>query len=259
MQSIQDQFVKWQEWIKRIEGDITNRLVLPRRIHRELVEVVNANLDHVTRNSGQYFVNFVRYGYAAQVAMGIRRHVKSKDDSVSLMRLLKQVGENARRFTYKFFLEQFPIRDDYVNWQEPTFRRFSDDMIAVSEPILIDDMQNLKALAKNVEDMVDKEIAHLDKKPHAVAVTFGDLEKCIDELDGLVCKYRTLFGGGGMSTLEPTILFDWEEILLTGLSTVHLGKEKGSGVFSLLRVLPVCKKTPDPFSFRRVRTGQMGI
>src|SRR5262249_27061019 len=198
--------------MKRIEADIANRLVVPRQIHREFVEVVNANLDHVSRNSGWHFVDFVRYGYAARVATGIRRHVKSKDDSVSLMRLLKQVSENARRFTYKFILEQFPIRDDYVNWQEPTFRQFSDDTIAVSERILTEDMQTLRALAKNVEDMVDKDIAHLDRKQHAVAVTFGDLERCIDELNRLVCKYRTLFGEGGMSTLEPTILFDWKDI-----------------------------------------------
>jgi hypothetical protein len=212
MGPLKEEFLKWQGWMKRIEDDIGNRLVVPRQTHRKFVEVVNANLDHINRNSGWHFVDFVRYGYVAQVAVGIRRHVKSKDDSVSLMRLLKQVGENAHRLTYKFFLEQFPIRADYVNWQEPTFRQFSDDMIAVSERIVTEDMENLRALAKSVEDLVDKDIAHLDKKPHTVVATFSDLEKCIDKLDGLVCKYQTLFGGGGMSTLEPTILFDWEDI-----------------------------------------------
>jgi hypothetical protein len=197
-------------WMKRIEGDIANRLMVPRQVHRKFVEVVNANMDHITRNSGWHFVDTVRHGYAAQVAMGIRRHVKSKNGSISIMRLIKQVGENARRFTYKFFLERFPI--EHVNWQEPTFGQFSDDMIAVSDRILTNDMQNLRALAKNVEDMVDKNIAHLDPKPHAVPVTFGDLEQCIDELNRLVCKYRTLFGEGGKSTLEPIILFDWEDI-----------------------------------------------
>src|SRR5262245_8205426 len=175
MGPLKDEFVKWQGWMKRIEDDIGNRLVVPRQTHRKFVEVVNANLDHINRHSGSHFVDFVRHGYAAQVAMGIRRHVKSKDDSVSLMRLLKQVGENARRFTYKFFLEQCPIRADYVNWQEPTFRQFSDDMIAVSERIVTEDMDNLRALAKSVEDLVDKDIAHLDKKPHTVVATFGDL------------------------------------------------------------------------------------
>ena len=107
MQSIQDEFVKWQGWMKRIEDDIGNRLVVPRQIHRKFVEVVNANIDHLTEHSGWHFADFVRCGYAAQVASGIRRHVKSKDDSVSLMRLLKQLAENARRFTYEFFCSSF--------------------------------------------------------------------------------------------------------------------------------------------------------
>src|SRR5947208_3607481 len=71
---------------QRIEDDIGSRLVVPRQIHRKLVEVVNGNLDHIERHAGWHFVDFVRQGYVAQVAVGIRRHVKSKDDSVSLMR-----------------------------------------------------------------------------------------------------------------------------------------------------------------------------
>jgi hypothetical protein len=212
MGPINEEFLKWQGWMNRIEDDITNRLIVPRQIYRKLVEVANGNLEHISKNSGWYFVDFVRHGYAAQVSVGIRRHVKSKDDSVSLMRLLRQVAESAHRFTYKFFLEQFPTRDDSVNWQKPTFGLFSDDGITVSKRILMDDMQGLRELARSVEEMVDKDIAHLDKKPYAVVTTFGDLEKCIDKLDRLVCKYRKLFGGGGMSTLEPTILDDWEDI-----------------------------------------------
>src|SRR5437868_1428139 len=104
-----DEFVKWQGWMKRVEDDIGNRLVVPRQIHRKLVEVANANLDHITNHSGWYFLDFIRNGYAAQVAVGIRRQVKDKKDSISLMRLLREVRDNAQRFTYRFFLERFPI------------------------------------------------------------------------------------------------------------------------------------------------------
>lgn len=212
MGPIHDEFPKWQEWMKRIEEDIGERLVVPRQVHRKVIEVANGNIDHITEHSGWHFLEFVRYGYAALVAVGIRRHVKDNKDSVSLMRLLREVRESAHQFTYNFFLERFPIDPNYVPWQVSTFRKFSDDGIAVSARILAEDMESLKTLAKNVEDFVDRDLAHLDKKPHEGVVTFGDLERCIDELNRLVCKYRTLFGGGGMSTLEPTIIFDWEDI-----------------------------------------------
>src|SRR5262249_6075680 len=62
------------------------------------------------------------------------------------------------------------------------------------------------------------------------AVTFGDLERCIDELNRLVCKYRTLFGEGGMSTLEPTILFDWKDIFSVPLDArARHSRRHGSG------------------------------
>jgi hypothetical protein len=212
MGPLEEEFLKWQQWVKRIEEDVAGRLVVPQQVCRKLVEVANANLDHITKYSGWHFINFMRRGYAAQVAVGIRRHVKDNKDSVSLMRLLREVRDNAPRFTYQFFLGRFPIDVQYVNWQQPTFGQFSDDGIILSSRILTDDMENLKTLAKNVEDFVDKDVAHLDKKPHDGLVTFGELEKCVDELNRLVCKYRPLFGEGGKSSLEPTILFDWQDI-----------------------------------------------
>ncbi len=206
-------FVKWQGWMKRIEDDVAHRLIVPRQVYRGFVDAVNGNIDHIEANSGWYYCDFVRQGYAAQVAMGIRRHVKVKDDgSISLMLLLKQLNENARRFTYDFFLEQFPLQPDYVPWQKVTFEQFSDDGASLSERLVTQDMDALKGLSGDVEKTVDKEFAHLDRKPHKNAITFGDLDRCIDKLNRLVCKYRTLFGGGGMETLEPEVLYDWEDI-----------------------------------------------
>jgi hypothetical protein len=77
-----------------------------------------------------------------------------------------------------------------------------------------------------VENFADKDIAYLDKKPYGGVVIFGDLEKCIEELDRLVCKYRKLFGGGGMSTLEPTIVFDWEDIFSVPLDARESAKRE---------------------------------
>jgi hypothetical protein len=198
--------------MKRIEEDIGERLVEPRQFYRKLVDVANANFHHITEHSGWDFLEFIRYGYAAQVAVGIRRHLKDNKDSISLMRLLRQVSDNSQRFSYEFFVAQFPIDENSFAWQKPAFGQFSDDGITLSSRILTKDMENLKTLAKNIEDLVDKEVAHLDKTPHDGLGVFGDLDKCIDELNHLVCKYRMLFGDGGMSTLEPTILFDWEDI-----------------------------------------------
>lgn len=213
----QEQFDKWKSWITRIESDIRDRLIMPLQVHRSLVSVIEGNIEHINQYTGWHFINHVMYGFATQVAVGIRRHIKGKDDSVSLMRLLRELTDKAEYFTYSFFLSQFPLETSNVNWQEGTYRRFSDDLNVLSTSALLEDIANLKSMALTVESMVDKDIAHLDRKPNIITATYGDFERCINLLDQLVCKYRILLGKGGMQTLEPICMVNWQEIFTVPL------------------------------------------
>jgi hypothetical protein len=212
MGPLKAEFLKWQKWARRIKEDVSLRLVQPRQVFRGFAEVVNGNREHITGRNGGVFCAFIKRGYAAQVAMAIRSHVKVDKDSISLMRLLVQLRDSAPRFTFEFFLEQFPRDPNYVDWQTGTFGQFSEDRVKVSARIVQSDIDQLKGLTSQVEAMADRSIAHLDKRGFAGSVTLGDLDRCIDAFDNLVCKYLTLINGSGYSTLEPSILFDWEDI-----------------------------------------------
>jgi hypothetical protein len=101
-----------------------------------------------------------------------------------------------------------------VVWQKPTFAHFSDDGRVVSAAKDEADIVFLRTLTAKVVDLCDKELAHLDKGGYSGTVTFGEVETCINAFDQLVCKYFKLItqSMAGYSTLEATILNDWEKI-----------------------------------------------
>jgi hypothetical protein len=217
MQPIAVEFEKWKAWIHEIQRDVAMRLVDPRQVFQKFSEVTNANQEHILEHRGEGFCCFIRDCYVSHVAMAIRRQVKVGKDSVSLMRLLSEILECSAQFTYEFYLQQFPIDPAYVDWQAPTFKQFSDDGRTVSAAIVRKDIISLKALTEEVENLADKVIAHLDKNGFSGSVTFGLLNKCVDAFDHLVCKYSKLIIASGYSTLETTILYDWQQIFTVPL------------------------------------------
>jgi hypothetical protein len=221
---IEIEFPKWRDWAKRIEDDVTSRLVYPRQLFRDFAETVNGNLKHICDYEGGTFCKFVQQCYGSHVAMAIRSHVKCDRDSISLKRLLVQIRECANQFTYEFYLRQFPIRPNYVDWQRPTYSQFSKDGKAVSEEIVRIDIEALETLTAQVEGFVDRSLAHLDKRGFQGTVTFGGLDQCVDAFDDLVCKYLKLICGGGPTTLEPTILDDWKQIFTVPLEMRRPGR-----------------------------------
>ncbi len=206
-------FEKWEEWGKKIHDDLCHRLIHPRKFFRAFNEMAKANAEHIVKHGGGDFFDFVAQGYITQVAMAIRRHSKN-DETVSFMRVLEQVKTCAPQFTYEVYLEQHPIDPEYVEWQKPTFAQFSDEGMVVSVTKVEADIQLLKRLTAKIVDLCDKELAHLDKRGYSGTVTFGEVESCIDAFDELVCKYLKLITKSmtGYSTLEATILTNWEDI-----------------------------------------------
>src|SRR5438874_13193289 len=80
-------------------------------------------------------------------AMGVRRHVKRDDDSVSLVQILSQMRDCASQLTLDFYLQQFPRTDeDGFFWQKPTFKLVSEDGVVASRKLITDDIDKLKLL-----------------------------------------------------------------------------------------------------------------
>src|SRR5437588_10028416 len=106
---------------------------------------------------GGYFWDFVARSYVARSAIGVRRHVKRDDGSVSLVQILSQMKDCAPQLTFDFYLQQFPRNDaDDFFWQKPTFKLVSENGVVASGQIIASDIEKLKLLTVQVETFVDK-------------------------------------------------------------------------------------------------------
>ncbi|MBA3009801.1 MAG: hypothetical protein KKF12_06795 [Proteobacteria bacterium] len=191
--------------------DDLQKIVDYKQIYLRFEEIVNHNFEHVKKNNGILFCDFVRESFIVNAAVCIRRHRKI-DNSISLMKLLNQIEKCSNQFTYDFYLQIYPKENNEYGWQEITFNNFSDDNHIISEKKIHHDMLELDQISKTVSDFVDIRIAHLDRKNQINKPTYGDVYDALDLLNEIACKYFTLITSNGYSTLAPSILYDWEKV-----------------------------------------------
>lgn len=211
----QKTFNRWKAWCETIKDDLM-QLLDDKQIYESFVEVTNNNFEHIKANEGLLFCDFVRKCYGVQAAVGIRRHVKVNGDSISLMKLLKQIEQCADQFTYDFYLQCYPPDKNHSlppgKWQEMTFRKFSDDGQVISKKKVQDSIQELSIIGDKVALFVDKGIAHLDKRGTENTITYNDLSECLEILDRIARSYMSLITSEGYVSLQPVIQFNWERI-----------------------------------------------
>jgi len=74
-------------------------------------------------------------------------------------------------------------------------------------------LDEIKQAVSSVEKHADRRIAHYDRRqPARPFPTFGDLTAAIKALEKIVILYWRLLKGPSMSTMLPTIMFDWKDI-----------------------------------------------
>lgn len=222
-------FNKWKTWCKTIEDDLM-QLLDDKQIYESFIEMANANFGHIETNEGWLFCDFVQKCYGVQAAVGIRRHVKVDDDSISLMKLLKQIETCAEQFTYDFYLECYPPDESHPIgrgvWQKLTFGKFSDNGKVISKKKIQDNIQELSLIGEKVTVFVDRGIAHLDKRGTENTVTYNDLSDCLDILNKIACKYIGLLTAEGYASLKPVIQFNWEKIFTVPLDAKRSSYDK---------------------------------
>lgn len=78
--------------------------------------------------------------------------------------------------------------------------------------IVQQDLDKLKELGREVENLAGKRIAHYDKQLVENVPSFGQLDACIDSLADLTEKYWLLFKAETIDLLVMPVVDNWEEI-----------------------------------------------
>lgn len=219
----------WDRWLREIEiiKEDLSQAVDDQAVFRHFLNVVNENSDWIETHHGNEFVWFVFSCYVDRAIMQIRRQIKNKDDSHSLVRLLSQMHKCADQITYAYYLKRFPATNPRIDWQRVTFRNFVkrdatgclsiDDETAISLDLIAEHLGQVDALRQPTEDIADKFIAHIDKKRLPKDIKFDDIKAMIDLLDRLCSQYYCLLTSKGYSTLESVRTSPWQQIFFVPL------------------------------------------
>lgn len=199
---------KWRSWLDEI-GHELGWLLTGRDFFWRLQEIVESNKKI---QSPHVLHNWIADNYVAKVTTGIRKIVDKKE-SVSLYRVIWGIKKNPDVITREYFVGQW---HDGVSKQmgiaDETFDAFAKAGEQRVDPGRLDaDMRELSEGTRLIKVFTDKWIAHWDENRDNVQMpTFGDLDRALDIVDSVWCKYRLLLERSAPDTRKPAMALDWE-------------------------------------------------
>jgi hypothetical protein len=153
--------------------------------------------------------------FVQATAVGVRRQAKASDDSISLCRFLKEVQKYPRLVSREHYMSLYAGREAWlVKSGQRDFDRWAGEggahiPMAVVEKHLYELTQAVSA----IEHYVDRRIAHYDKRGIGRPMpTFADLSISLKTLERIVIFYWRFLKGPSMTTMLPTIQFDWQDV-----------------------------------------------
>lgn len=200
---------KWMKWLKIIHDDV-QQLLVKRRIFWEVQEIIRTSGD--LHNKPSSFYGYLGDTYVAYIAIGIRRQIKCDSQSVSFARLLHEIQETPAVLSRKYYVGLYAgsAVEDLADVDFDSFSGVVKDHI--DPGIVAADLSRLVSVSKKIEDFVDKQIAHRDKRIPKIVPTFKEVNECVDVLDELYTKYHRAFYAQDMRTLDPVPQYDWKAI-----------------------------------------------
>ena len=209
------QFEKWNKWLKDYIYLEIGELVSFRYIFRKIAKMANENPTFQQLESFHWFIKSTYFDYAV---MACRRQLKSDRKSgknVSFVRLLEDIIKFPEVMSRERFVHLYS-KDMRTHANEVFSQRFSGARKDHIDPAIVQqDLCELKSHGGKigkVEDFADKRIAHSDRRS-SDSPTFDELDACIDCLKKFTQSYRFLFQGMGENDdlLAPGIDEHWDE------------------------------------------------
>lgn len=224
----EDKYQKWLKWIQIIVGDVTIML-RNRFVYNGVQSIIAANAN---LHQSNVFYDCFNKLYVDSVTMGIRRQLdesKRKSDSISLVKLLREIELNPEDLSRKRFIG-INIPSAFSGDQ------IFDARVGVGEQyIQVSAVQkeigDLKAVGERIKTYADKRVAHTDDQSVETIFPIGlptvkEANDCLDLIEDLTVRYSTLLTGlpgergrseetglpNDGSQLIPSDFYGWKEI-----------------------------------------------
>lgn len=220
--NIDDLLVEWETvWLKNVAHQI-HGLYHRRQLHDEFLAMLD-NQDHP--DTGIFRDSYHLMYIEAQV-MVIRRQSDNDNRTLSLRRLIGQLERHRQRFTRDWYVRRWvgdrdPESPDklerldarfHLKAANEAFDRFTDEPggAQLGGRGLQEDRERLLAMTDSVVRYANAVVAHAEREPNNVAVTYSDFHHALEHLGAMLRRYYLLVNQGGLVTATPTIQGDWK-------------------------------------------------
>ena len=204
---------RWRALLPAMSAELSD-LLGKREIFWELQEVAKDN--QTILKNGTFF-DWMCRNYVVAAAIHIRRFVDHSHDAHSLWRMLYELLEHPgiiNRRSNRVLYRGVP-KDKHFDIADMSFDSVVGERSnTLSQNAIRKDLRELEDISERVRKFVNKRIAHrtpagsLRKLP-----IFIQLDRSMDVIDRLFCKYNLLLTASGMTTTHATRQHDWMEVL----------------------------------------------
>ena len=202
---------QWKKEIGVIIADVTDAIE-SQFIFKRLSEIVNTNPKIKTDN---LFWDHLTANFGAFLVLGIARQVDERREVISLLKLLKDIRDNAVVITRNWFADQYePNLPRQIGEQH--FSESFGSGATLDAAIVEKDIHDLESTTAKVKRFRHNRIAHKNADERLViSLNFAEVEEALRVIENLVIKYQLLLNQSGYDKLMPTITYNWESIFRT--------------------------------------------
>lgn len=201
---------KWRRWIKAIDQVIFDSIREDKLVFDSYYALLESN---AAINTPWNFHQWVLQNHGRSLMLQVRKLADPDSHSYSLRKLMGQIAENPGDISKRSFVTAYPKhhRDIAVtNWT-----RYAGGEHAPHLPrsVPLNDIKLLERITKRVGILVNKDIAHLDRRRRRRTTNLDEIYKLLRELVSLAAKYGDLLSIQVADDLDNfTIAYDWMSI-----------------------------------------------
>lgn len=206
-----------KESILRIEEEFSD-VLMNDYIFSEVQNMIKSN-ERLSLTPSHFFLYLGR-SFVDSLVLGVRRQLDTSRHSISLHKLMLELGQPPLVLTRDYFMQFWTIKSDpwdnriTMEKGEDTFNELVGVGKAhVERKHIHADISILKSKSKLIIDYANHHLAHYSDRPPLPAYPrLDDLSEALESIHTLIRKYYTLLTGTILNKATPIFLDNWKQV-----------------------------------------------